>query len=244
MEHLDYLIDRKITGSITKSEANQLDQLILKKPEIAYDIEKRLNILKAINYAGNEELRASLKQIHAEEFPQKKSFKLIGFKSILSIAAIFILVISGYFILNNHDQEIAGSQAYATYYKPYKASFQSRGETLEIKHEKFKTAYSMGNYKDAITFISPASEVTNNEILLAFGISAMEEGKFMLAKNYFQVIMDRRDYFFMDHAKWYSALLNLKEGNTEEAILYIKELSIDSQADHNLEAIELLQRLE
>ena len=247
MEQLDYLIDRKISGTITASEANQLDQLILNQPEIVKDIEERLEISKAIRYAGNEELRTSLKQIHSEEFPQKSKSKLISLKTILSIAAIFILGIAGYmFLMNDQLNDISGNQAYSSYYKPYKASFQSRGELSDIDYEKFKTAYSNDNFNEALRIVSDETDIKNikdNEILLAMGISALEEGELGLAKNYLQIIIDRNDYYYKDHGKWYIALAYLKEENTAKAIEFLNELTTDKQADHNQEATELLSKI-
>ncbi|MFT6336861.1 MAG: hypothetical protein ACI86M_002832 [Saprospiraceae bacterium] len=244
MEQLDYLIDRKILGSITVSEANQLDHLILNQPDIAIDIEKRLEISKAIQYAGNEELRMSLKQIHSEEFPQKSKSELIRLRTILSVAAIFVLGIASYmFLMTNQINEISGNQAYTSYYKPYKASFQSRGESSVINYEKFKNAYSNGNYKEALGTELDEANIKDSEVLLAMGISALEEDELVSAKNYFQVIIDRGDFFFMDHAKWYISMVYLKEENTAKAKGYLQELSTDKQADHNQKSTELLTRI-
>ena len=72
----------------------------------------------------------------------------------------------------------------------------------------------------------------------------METDQPDMAEKSLQWIRNANDPFYSDQATWYLALLDLKKGNREAANTELQKLAGDEHADHHIQAVELLNKLQ
>jgi len=83
----------------------------------------------------------------------------------------------------------------------------------------------------------------SNDIKLTAAISANEIGDLVLADRLLNEIIEMKDYYFMDHAIWYKALIKLKTGDIASVKDILTPIISNPKADHHMEAKELVSKL-
>jgi len=241
-EILEILIEKYALNKLSPQEKEQLDELIVQRPEIKKELMIRKDIAKSMEHLGKEDLRKMLNKIHHEEIdhPKRKNF-LKWLIPLILFAGLVLFFLLGQ--LNKQSPSSSASELYASYYEPYKASSQTRGETIEQILSSFYSSYEEKNYAQALNTIKPVLINQKNDVLLLAGISAMETNDSILALKLFNQILESNDYYYSDHANWYKALMLIKENKTDSAKATLQLLVKDKNADHHKEAKNLLGKL-
>lgn len=242
-EIIEKLMDKYAEGKLSELEQKQLDAISKDKPDIVKSFKVRKDIVKSIQYLGNRDLEKMLDKIHKEEIeqPRKKSHTL---KLIAIGAAVLITFLIFYQVLKTKGETVSNdSNFYASYYQPYIPSVNSRGDAgVNSLENLFAEAYANRNYEEALELIQPSMGVQENEIVLMAAVSAFESNENELAHTLLDKIINEKDYYFEDHARWYKAMIYLKESKNKEAKNMLEILVSDRSSDHYKEAKELLLR--
>ena len=240
------LIEEYVGRNITAEDRIILMALVEQTPDLRNDIEARMDLVQSLKYIGNEELKSKLANIHRIEqnnMPSKDKSQLIKWGVIiLSIAS---LVVGSAFLYNTYFKKVSSDQMYATYYEPYNASFNTRSNE-SVGFSELKTAYDEESYQIVVDKVNHKlnTEIEDRELLLAVGISAIETGEVELGRLYFEAIINKADFFYIDHARWYLALSLIKGGEKEKGQPLLEKIVNNPKANHHKQAKKLLAMLE
>ena len=238
------LMDKYAMRKLSSIELGQLQELIDNDPKLQVELDMRRDIADGVTLTGNRQLRSMLEKVHNEvvgpsgkETGGWKQWVIVGI--ITSIAALVgyqLLVKSG----SEPQQPV---MQYASYYTPIEST--SRGETAtgDNQEQQYLEAYTRGDYAAVISILSPTLQEAPNEQRLVIAIAALEVGEYELAAAQLQKITVSDDFYYVDHAKWYQALLYLELGDAAAAQTLLRSLAQDSNADHSQDARQLLESL-
>lgn len=244
-ENLDRLLDKCINNELKSNEKQKLEILLSNSSDLRIELKMKQDIAKGIQYIGNEDLRKLLEEIHSKEIDnhelklKKKSKWLIG------LAVLATLGLALYFVLGNNseDLQIDNQALYASLFKAYEPSISSRGRDKQKSLKEFYNFYLEKDYESAIEIIRSDLSNQKMETHLMIAISAMYEGEESLAHESLSRIIYNNDFYFVDHAKWYQALLYFKQSQKDLAIPLLRSLADDINSDHHQEAKNLLNKL-
>ena len=251
-------IEAFLTGQLEASEIQAFENEIRNNPELAKEVELMTDLHAGIKTYGENQTKNIIanaaQTYHTEQIndttkilePEAEIDHSIRWgRWALYIAILAAIAIASFFIMFNETTPKTAPELYATYFESYiPPSGQRSGELIGYDLKGMADKYRAEKYDELIAQIKniPADKTTNYmRILLAQ--SYMSNGNYVLAKPIFEEIIDTKDPYFTDHAKWFLALnhLKLKEVDTAKSILV--ELTKDEGADHYEEAKEVLGEL-
>jgi len=125
-------------------------------------------------------------------------------------------------------------------HKPMNVSVRgSSTETLD----KVQNLFNTHNYELANTHLSRlAGYYTNNlEIQLYYGITFLETDQYPIAKIIFDKVLLSKNEDLVNEAKWYSALMALKQNDLKTCKLFLEQ--IPKKSNRYKKANSLLNRL-
>ncbi len=239
----DELMDKIALGTLTNKDSILLDEIRDADPSFDNEVLIRKRIAKSMEYLGDKDIRTLLDSIHENEIVKKRKGKL---KTILGIGGLILLSLAIYqiFFTNFTKSQETPRELYASYYQPYVPSVATRGESTELLVESFMKAYLKRDYTKAIDIISPAVSEQNSKIKLCIANATMSTGDTKLSHKLYDEIIDAKDYYYLDHAIWYKALLYIKEDvELDKARDLLGLLASDKEADHHKQALEMLTKL-
>lgn len=234
-----------LKGKLSKeNNALFLDRL-KKGDEFAKNLTMEKEIVDAIKYQENILLREQLDKIHKKVIPAHSIGGKRMFLNLLA-AAIFIgvLVTTGIFMNNNmgsSHQDLANS-----YFEPYDFTVVQRSAIGEDEKQFLLfEKYQKKNYAECIPLFNEllSSNPEDNDLKLGLGISHFKLDETASAHQQFDEIINDRDPFLQDKAKWYKALTFLKESKIVEAKKLLVILKQNPSNDHYKDAKTLLEEL-
>ncbi|MBC8046704.1 MAG: tetratricopeptide repeat protein [Fimbriimonadaceae bacterium] len=245
----DYiLIERFLYDEMDTEERNNFLLLAEKDPEIKNELAAQQEIEKATRMHFDNELKKELQEIHADNFGENHK-KIISFnyKKILAVAAaILIFLLVGFFITQKNT--ISHQKLFANYYQPYSGNPITRDDTIGLL-TKATELYFNKEYGNAAALFTQylkedTSAIANVQVKLLLGICMIETEQYREALQIFQKIIEQKEIYFFYQANWYSALSELKMGNTEMCKKYLKIITENKNADHFNDAEDLLRKLQ
>ncbi|MFT6337851.1 MAG: hypothetical protein ACJATI_004616 [Halioglobus sp.] len=244
-KELEILMDKHVMGTLSDMEHASLEVELLQNPSLATELNTHKDLVKGVQYAGELELQNMLDKIHYQQSgvtpPGSKRSNVPYF----ILGLVMLLGIASYFILSNKTTEKINTKSiYAALYTQYEPSLQDRGTSLDKSIISFNEAYVAKNYQLALTIIKPYLAKSGNDIKLSAAISANETNDIILAENLLDEIIESNDYYFVDHAIWYKALIKLKTNETTTIKEILTPLIKNPKSDHHKEAIELISKLD
>lgn len=141
----------------------------------------------------------------------------------LAIAATLILGITTVSWLF-FSQKTGTEKLYASYYKPDPGLATLMGVSDNYEFENAMVDYKTGDYTKALdTWLKMQQENPDNDTLQYFIASAyLAKEDEEQAAVYFDKVINRQESVFLQDARWYKALLLLKQGKKEEAVILLK----------------------
>jgi hypothetical protein len=179
----------------------------------------------------NRNIRSLKNKLSAIEEKRRgeESYSLMPhLQAYLKYAAVFLGIIflgsaSLYF-----GSRLNSNQVIERYYKVYEpATSQRSGQS--IPNDDFMVALNLYNtqeYGKAAILFSKVVESNPEDMQseLLNGLSNFEDKKYPEAKNSFVNVIDNKNNFFVETAKWYLALCYVKTNEREKAILLLENI--------------------
>ncbi len=247
IEAAEEYLNGTLSGEKRKDFENQLNS----DSEFASEFEIFQLMHSGIRQSAELDFKAQLKDIHnsidfSEESvkselkvkPKTSNLKTI-ILSIITIAAIGLLAFL-FFPSNKPTEEIIKENSKP----PILALLERSSNTVDLKKETAEL-WTKNNFKAAIPGLEKlvANPKTDNSFRLALAYSYFSDNQNAKAKVIFQELIESQDFLYSDHARWYSALIALKEKQQEKAIEILEQLSLDKNSDRNADAVNLLKDL-
>ncbi len=247
-EHLSQeQIDRYLLGRLEGPELRAFEQQIASDPLLGQEIERQKALLAGMQAYKDQEILRTLDQIHAEVAveTQEKEGKVIPGRWFLRIAAILIVLVLplGWYILFYQPLH---EHLFASYFQPLELHLGTRNQESPVRLTKAGQFYIQQEWKEANTLFEQylSEHPLAYQVKLYAGISQMGSGDYTEAIRHFETILERKHPLYADQARWYLALLYLKQKNLSSCKQYLKVLQKDPQADHHEDAKSLLEALE
>lgn len=201
-------------------------------------------ILEGIEHKNNLELRSKFKEISKEinEAPKEaKVVKMPLIKIISSIAAISLVCLAAYFLMNTKSDT---DSLYASYFEPSELTI-TRSTDIDADLATLKELYNTQQYDKAVPLFESvvAQNPSSSNLRLAYGNALLKCKKTSLARQQFEYIINAKDPLFIDQGRWYLALTALKEKNVDQAIEILDVLNKDANSDFHSEAQSLLNEI-
>ncbi|MEM9821269.1 MAG: tetratricopeptide repeat protein [Bacteroidota bacterium] len=260
MENKDILleqIDRYLLGQLSKAESEQLMQSLNEHPEMKDELKIRQDMMKGIDAYVSRDLKKRLRGLQeevkaeaietAEAAPAILGVSKNLYRWLAAAAALAILIALAFWLTPSSTPSSTPSpeQVFAHYYQPYQDVFSIRNDNADQALLQANASYLRKEYTQALSLFQPLlqKEPKNSRLLLAIGICELETAQAQAALQRFQAIIQLEDIYLGDQAKWYAALASVKIKDYKMAKMYLQELTTNKEADHHLEAIELMQQL-
>lgn len=243
-KELEILKDKHAMGTLSEIEHASLEVELLQNPSFINELKTHNDIVKGVQYAGELELKNILDKIHYQQTEDTHSGNKRSHKMYYIVGLILLLGAAAFFLLNNRTkEEVSTKSIYAALYTQYQPSLQDRGTSLDESIVSFNQAYLTKKYPLSLSIIKPFLAESKNDIKLMAAIAANEANDLILAEVLLNEIIESKDYYFVDHALWYKALIKLKANDTTTIERILTPLIKNSKADHHKEAIELMSKL-
>lgn len=245
----DHLIDDYLLGRLGPQEVQAFEQQLAQDPALATELAERRQLVQAIQYQGNQDLKARLGSIarqvaQDDEQARPRPHLMRGkpWRIAAATAAAIALCIIVYQLLSGPPNPQA---LYAAYYQPYALSLGSRGEPVDASLALAASYYQSGKYAAAIPLFEQAraSQPTNGMLKMALGLCYLNTGNLPPSRAAFAELIEQKDPYFEDLAHWYTALGYLRGGQPSEALPHLQVLASEPGADQHPQAVELLREL-
>ncbi len=246
MKEEKYIVfDKYLTHELTQAALTSFEEKLQSDANFKqeFEIYKTLNSSLSSKFENEEEekrLRNTLSNLGTTYLAEEKSNKkkgeiisLINYKQLMVAASIALLI--GFFIFKD------GNPVYNDFsnHTPLELVVRGENNTATIKAEE---AFNSKNYKEAFKQLSILANKNPNdtEIQLYKGISLLELNKYAEAEAIFNKISSGNSSF-SNTAKWYKALVFLKQGKLEKCKKALK--TIPKSAEEYKQAKKLLRKL-
>ena len=240
---IEKIIDDEILGGISDPELQALKEKLSDQVS-AEEFDQHIDVSKAIELYGNEELRKEFKLIHKKHFGSNSSgTPQVGITrriSLIILAAVLLGV--AYLFWQKSNSVKSTDQLFAEYYEPFNYSNTSRNGEQQSPFG-LGVLYREKKYQEVIDQFETYFKQNDNldsDLLLAVGIAYTETNQPYKAVYQFDRIIDNRDFNYSDTALWYKALALLKANEIEDCQRILNQLVEDDSSEYIIESKSLL----
>ena len=221
-------IDSYLLGTLDHKRRIAFEARLLEDPELKQAVQDTQELFKGINQVEKEELLARLDKLGVDieqeqvlELPAPKA-SIIPFNNLLKIAAVILIIVlpSWWY----YHQSTQNDRLFAEHFSPYENVITVRGD-LGSEFSAAITSYSSREYEASIKRFEEILQQKPDHVPALFyaGNAYLASGVSDKAIDRFQEVI-KLDGKFVFQAKWYLALANLKQGNTEKAQLILEDI--------------------
>ena len=244
-------IDRYILGDMNQDEIQHFENELRNSKKMRSELIRRGRIMNAAVAIGRKELKRELKGIHTKlnnstiARKETPSNSILTKRRFLQVAASMIFMAGiVYWILQAKSS--IHEDVFSSFYERYELLSTVRGEAEDSIFREAINLYNKGKNKELIPLIETIMMETkslDNQWLIALSVSYFEIGEMEKALQTLKIIIDKKDVFLEDKAKWYSALFHIKSGDISKATFFLNELAGDSAADKHTKAKQVLTHI-
>lgn len=192
-------------------------------------------------------LRASLEEIGGKAAAARKVIpmrtKVIRYAS-SAVAAVFILLAAGNFILNQTSGSLTSDRTISKYFQPYEGQGVKRGKTDESSkfYENGIQKYNKGDFKNATEWFEASLNGSERDemALLYCGSIARMDGDPDKALGYFENWNEISPTY--PQVEWFKAGCYLQKKDLDSALAILKKISLDVEHDFYDKASALLKK--
>lgn len=212
-------IDKYLANELTSQERASMEELIASDD----DIRQKVEVAKmTIDGLQDYELKESFKSLHDKYSSQTKTVSFANRYWISGIAASILLVIVSTVIFLQKSSN--PKDLFAENFSPYPNIYTARGNSAESSFEKGISAYSKGDYSNAIKYFDNNENIAVNYVEYANfykGLSLLATGEGDKAFPLFEGVQLSQ---LGEQAHWYACLSLLEQGEVKQAITYLKKI--------------------
>jgi len=233
-DNLD-LINAYLRGNLTNDEMIDFDNRLKNDLDFQVEFQAMKLIRDRVREGVKSQVLLSLKK--QEDSIQKRQITKTHttMRKYTSIAASLVLIVSlSYFGFSKGTNNIDGSQIFDEYYQSYAnlASGTVRGTKADLENLKAKAyyAYDLGNYTEAADRLTQLLMTEKNAANYFYlGMAQIENGDNETAiHNLNTVFNNYKEY--TEQAQWFLALTLLKQGEENQALSNLIDLSLNGQS--------------
>lgn len=223
----DQLIQNYINQKLSEQEVQDFEERLSSDPSFATQVQDYRNVQNAIKENERTNLKAMLQDLEVQEGDRQEepvSFTK-KYRHIYAAAAIIIFSIIGFQFL---EQGPTNQDLYASFSQPYPNTLKpiTRGEETTDELSKALQAYEAEDYKSASTRLDRVLQSNPNpDILFYKAMSLYNDGKQQEATAALNMLKNKNTNY-TPQVYWYSALLALKNDNTQLAREQLDSLSM------------------
>lgn len=235
-------IDRFILGQMPEEEVITFKKQLRDDPSLQKEVALQEKIIQGLKAHRNQELKTKLKAIHQEVTGSPKQRKLVVWWRYAAAAASILLIgaIAYWMFIPTPNY----AALYQANYEPFNMG-GNRSDTNQLLLIKARDLYITQQYKAALPMLETLAQESTDSLnyQLALSICHMELGQLSEAHQLLEIIIAAEDVLFSDQARWYLALLHLRQNRKTEAKTLLNKLAQNAEADYHQKAIELLKAL-
>jgi len=249
-------IEKYLNGDMTPQDEAQFDAEIEQNPELAAAVDNFGVANDAIEVLIEDNLRAELNNLKAEESGNQASnvvsinknkpvAKMRSLRSYLAAAASVALLL-GFFGMNwagnNYSNTALGEEMYSGYDLP---NVRSGNNTVHPFSEGL-TAFQNKNYDQAVEFFKGivVDDPRYPEAQFYLGHALLESKNFGEAATQFEKVAGLEDVRYTESAEWYQIIAQLSLGETNNNFdTLLTKITTDKDHTFNKQATELQGKL-
>lgn len=241
-----FAIEDYILRRLSAEEASKIEKAMEKDSILAKQVREEKAIQQGFQYHGQQQLLERLEGIRRKmEEEEEQSLKTrarfrLNILRIAAAVAILMLFVYGLYTFKTPEPNL-----FAQFYAPYEMSLATRESTPSSELEIVDQLYEQGRFQEVIPYLQRLyqKEPEDAQVLLALGISYLEENDLENAYRTFEAVRTHENMLYKDIGTWYLAMVFLKEGKTEQVKKLLQPLNANVTADKYEEATLLLKQL-
>lgn len=206
-------------------------------------------VKKAVNLRERDHLMAFISDVETEFQQEHKDVggaivRPLKSRRWFQLAASLLLLAAAFFAFQTFNGP-STDQLVADYYEPYPNGYKpitrSQVQDIDIElHGLIK--YEGEQYREALTYFNQV-EGPNDDIKMFMAIAKLETEDFVGSESELRSII-KNEGKLTKTAQWYLSLVLAKQGEVEEAKVYLQQLSIQpADSFRQQESYDLLQKL-
>ena len=248
MNEMQNMLYRYLEGKLDTEEQVWFEKKMAEDSELRKEYELQKEIKEAISEEDVIDLRAKLKKITSEDYYNTKVKRQLWKKRILYAAAVFVIFVSAGSWFYFHQLRSSPEDLFSKYYQPYDNIYSSRSIDQAFSEKKIITkgfhAYGNSEWKDAEAHFDVILKQNPKQASLLFyaGIVKLERNKSKEAIELFNKVIEQKNPMFIEQAYWYTALIYLKNGDTQTARRYLEQI-IERGMTNKDKADKILKKL-
>ena len=221
------LIEKYLAGKLTLQESADFEESYQNDAEFAAEVDAYKEARKAIDVFAEQEMKAQFKKRFYESDSVKKRPLFVRRSYLMAaIISLLVLTVAALIYLN---QPTSPQELYAANYQKENLAWTRsiEGDSAIIAFEQANRLYNQGQYDAAIpileNILADPDFSRRPFALLHLGLSQLEAGNEQDAINALSSVPE--DSPFSWKAKWYMALVQLKQGNISAAKTLLEQVS-------------------
>ena len=233
-------IEQYLLGQLKGEELANFESQLKTNTALAKEVNVQRLLMEQVESLGALEMKEHLLEIK-KGLEGKRKLMIRRMLGLSAAAAIALLVFGVQFL----GRDAPSRDLFGDYYAAYELPFTARSEKGEELLGQAGVYYLGKDYKKALPVLEKILKENpkDSRSRLALGISQMEMAKEQEALQTFAWLIENKDPLYLDQARWYTALLYLKNEEREACRKQLMLLIGNPRAPHYTQAQDLLKKL-
>ncbi|MEO1259027.1 MAG: hypothetical protein AAFZ15_09515 [Bacteroidota bacterium] len=236
-------IDNYLLGRLSTEERNAFEQEMENDATLKQAVQTQQLVLQAVDTIGDLRMRKRINRIHEASKPKGAKVRTLNSRS-WAIAAIGLVALA--LCLWMWLRPPLNERLYADFFEPHPITFSNRDLNTEVERSLIEASrfYKNNDLKSAAPIFEKYVDINtaDDKLLLAAGISFMEINNDK-ALDYFNIILQHAESSYLDHARWYAALVYLNKNETENSKRQLEQLTENKNGFFYQKAESLLSEI-
>ena len=240
MKNNEERIERYLAGELSNDELIAFELQLANDEKLAKSVEFTQRLRLAVGDKKVFELEDQFqhfgeKYFHSTETSPPRSSS----SSTIWWLILLILLALSTFLIWKFSARLDKDQLFANYYKVHSLEAPLRGSQADGFYQQGLFQYQNQQYQQAATFfrqqLSSTPSDFSTQFALAHALLNQDNPDLNSATNYLQSIINHQENAFVDEARWYLALIYLKQGKIESAKQLL--ISIQTVKEQNIKTL-------
>jgi hypothetical protein len=228
-----------VSGDLEDERSEELNDLLAKDKELLDRYNEMASLLRGVeHWSRGQSIQMVLGIIREEKERNKRRLWLYAGIVTIMVILVFLLISS---IRSDHDPE--PMQLYASHFSPMTLPGLTRSTELADLEDTSRMYYALKKFDKVAALDQEGLEAdVPGDLMLAMGISLMDDAKFERAEVYLSQVFSSGSALLSDHAEWYLILLKMAKGEGIDEETLVK-MSNSPGHDRQTDAQRLLDAL-